>query len=83
MPTIRFTVRTVESIKAVSELYSPLSGTVIKVNVELDLHPELVNKSPYGEGWLIEVKAADFGSDRKKLLDPSAYAALIGAFIKK
>ena len=74
---------TVESIKAVSELYSPLSGTVIKVNGELDLHPELVNKSPYGEGWLIEVKAADFGSDRKKLLDPSAYAALIGALIKK
>ncbi len=66
---------TVESIKAVSELYSPLSGTVVRVNLELLNHPELVNKSPYGEGWIIEVKADDFGSEGKLLLDAKAYAA--------
>ena len=74
---------TVESIKAVSELYSPLSGTVTRVNTELDLHPELVNKSPYSEGWLVEVKALDFASDRKLLLDAKQYAAHLETLLKK
>jgi glycine cleavage system H protein len=74
---------TVESIKAVSELYSPLSGTVTKTNTELDLHPELVNKSPYSEGWLIEVKAVDFALDRGRLLDARRYAAHLEMLIKK
>ena len=74
---------TVESIKAVSELYSPLSGTVTKVNTKLDLHPELVNKSPYTEGWLVEVKATDFASDRRRLLDAKQYAAHIETLLKK
>jgi glycine cleavage system H protein len=74
---------TVESIKAVSELYSPLSGTVIRVNTELDSHPELVNKSPYSEGWLVEVKALDFASDRKRLLDAKQYAAHLETLLKK
>jgi glycine cleavage system H protein len=66
---------TVESIKAVSEIYSPLSGTVVRVNGQLDSHPELVNKSPYGEGWLIEVRPTNFASEKKSLLDAKAYAA--------
>ena len=66
---------TVESIKAVSEVFSPVSGTVTRVNGQLDSHPELVNKSPYGEGWLIEVKATDFAADSKSLLDAGSYAA--------
>jgi glycine cleavage system H protein len=66
---------TVESIKAVSEIYSPLSGTVVRVNGQLDSHPELVNKSPYGEGWLIEVRPTNFTSEKKSLLDAKAYAA--------
>jgi glycine cleavage system H protein len=74
---------TVESIKAVSELYSPLSGTVTRVNTELDLHPELVNKSPYSEGWLVEVKALNFASDRKRLLDAKQYAAHLETLLKK
>jgi len=74
---------TVESIKAVSELYSPLSGTVTRVNTELDSHPELVNKSPYSEGWLVEVKALDLASDRKRLLDAKQYAAHLEALLKK
>jgi len=74
---------TVESIKAVSEVYSPVSGTVTKVNGELDSHPELVNKSPYGEGWLIEVKPTDFASESKSLLGAGAYAAYLGTLLKK
>jgi len=74
---------TVESIKAVSELYSPLTGTVVKVNTNLDLHPELVNKSPYGEGWIMEVKAANFSSERKALLDARAYASHLAPLLKK
>ncbi len=74
---------TVESIKAVSELYSPLSGTVTRVNTELDSHPELVNRSPYSEGWLVEVKALDFASDRRRLLDAKQYAAHLETLLKK
>lgn len=66
---------TVESIKAVSEIYSPVSGTVVKVNSQLDSHPELVNKSPYGDGWLIEVKPTNYTTQKKSLLDAKAYAA--------
>ncbi len=74
---------TVESIKAVSEVYSPVSGTVTKVNGELDSHPELVNKSPYGEGWLIEVKPANFASESKSLLDAGTYASYLNTLLKK
>jgi len=68
------TMGTVESIKAVSELYSPFSGVVTKVNDNLNSHPELVNKSPYGEGWLLEIEPADFESESKNLLDADSYA---------
>ncbi len=74
---------TVESIKAVSEIYSPISGTVTKVNGELDSHPELVNKSPYGEGWLVEVKPSNFAAESKILLDAGGYAAYLGSLLKK
>lgn len=74
---------TVESIKAVSEIYSPVSGTVTKVNTQLESHPELVNKSPYGEGWLVEVKPTDFAAEKKALLDARTYAAHLTALLKK
>ena len=74
---------TVESIKAVSELYSPLSGKVTKANPELDFHPELVNKSPYREGWIIEVQAADFAKERRALLGARAYGEHLIALLKK
>lgn len=73
---------TVESIKAVSEIYSPVSGSVSKVNTALDIHPELVNKSPYGEGWLIVVEPSNFSADRKSLLDAEAYAKHLGAIVR-
>jgi glycine cleavage system H protein len=74
---------TVESIKAVSELYSPVSGTVVKVNQALESHPELINKSPYGEGWLVELRPENFESERKVLLDPKAYASHVESLIHK
>jgi glycine cleavage system H protein len=73
----------VESIKAVSEVYSPISGTVTKVNGQLDTHPELVNKSPYGEGWLVEVTPSNFVAESRALLDAKAYAAYLGTLLAK
>ena len=77
------TMGTVESIKAVSEVYSPVSGTVTRVNGALDSHPELVNTSPYGEGWLVEVKPSNLPAETKRLLDAKAYAAHLSALMKK
>jgi len=77
------TMGTVESIKAVSEVYSPISGIVIRVNGALDSHPELVNKSPYGEGWLVEVKPSNLATERKGLLDAKAYAAHLSSILEK
>ncbi len=74
---------TVESIKAVSELYSPVSGTVRKVNQELESHPELVNKSPYNEGWLVEVEPDDFGSERNNLMDSKSYSSYVETLTHK
>ena len=76
------TMGTVESIKAVSEVYSPISGIVARVNNELDSHPELVNKSPYDEGWLVEVKPSNLATERKGLLDAKGYAAHLSTLLK-
>lgn len=65
---------TVESTKAVSELYAPVSGKVTKVNQELVNHPELVNQSPYGSGWIIELAPSNLEQEKGKLLDPRQYA---------
>jgi glycine cleavage system H protein len=64
---------TVESIKAVSELYAPLSGTVTGTNQELTNHPELINQSPYEAGWIIELKPSMLEEERKTLLSPRQY----------
>jgi len=74
---------TVESIKAVSEVYSPISGVVSKVNGRLDTHPELVNQSPYGEGWLVEVTPSNFASESRTLLDATAYSAYLNSLLAK
>jgi len=74
---------TVESIKAVSELYSPISGTVVRVNQALETHPELVNKSPYAEGWLVELRPDDLAAEKKALLDPDAYTSHVSSLLRK
>lgn len=68
------TFGTVESVKAVSEIFSPLSGEVVKVNQSLEESPELVNKDPYGEGWIIKIRPKNLESDLKNLMDASRYA---------
>ncbi|MFI9360637.1 glycine cleavage system protein GcvH [Kitasatospora sp. NPDC053057] len=66
----------VESVKSVSELYVPLSGTVTKVNEDLNDEPEQVNDDPYGGGWMIELTLTDT-EELKELLTPAQYEAYI------
>jgi len=67
----------IESVKAASDLYAPVSGTVTEVNAALTDHPEFVNSDPYGEGWMLRLDTAgDGGGD---LLDEAAYTKLVGA----
>jgi glycine cleavage system H protein len=66
----------VESVKAASELYSPVSGTVLEVNAALEGAPEAVNQDPYGAGWMLKVKLSAAPAD---LLDASAYAEVCAA----
>ena len=65
----------VESVKAVSDLYAPVSGEVVEVNPELGGNPELVNSDPFGAGWMIKVKLGD-AAEVYGLLDPAAYEQL-------
>jgi glycine cleavage system H protein len=71
------TFGTIEAVKAVSELYAPISGTVIEVNAALGDEPETVNKDPYNAGWMVKVKLLD-PEEVIGLLDAAGYKALIG-----
>jgi glycine cleavage system H protein len=66
----------IESVKAASDLFSPLSGEVIDVNAELTDHPEWVNEDPYGSGWMLQVRPDDV-AELDALLDAAAYRDLI------
>jgi len=68
---------TIEAVKAVSELYSPLAGTVVEVNGALEKDPAVVNRDPYGAGWMIKLRLKN-ADDLNKLLDSAAYAKHIG-----
>jgi glycine cleavage system H protein len=67
----------VESVKAASDLYAPIGGTVVAVNSALDAAPETVNSAPYGDGWMLKLKPADSASVAA-LLDATAYGKLVG-----
>jgi glycine cleavage system H protein len=67
----------VESVKAASDVYAPLAGTIVAVNTALESNPALVNTSPYTDGWLFRMKLAE--RDSGSLLDPDAYRKLIEA----
>ena len=62
----------VESVKAVSDIYAPVSGEVVEVNEELPDEPELINSSPYEDGWMIKIKISD-PDELDELMDASAY----------
>jgi glycine cleavage system H protein len=67
----------IEAVKAVEELYMPVSGEVLEINPALEASPEVVNKDPYGEGWMVKIKLTD-PSELNGLLDAAAYEKLIG-----
>jgi glycine cleavage system H protein len=67
---------TIEAVKAVSDLYAPIDGEVTAVNDGLDANPASINSDPYGEGWMIEIRASDAAAV-DGLLDAAAYAKLI------
>lgn len=69
---------TVEAVKTVSDLFLPITGTIIEINPDLNNKPELVNSDPYGAGWMVKVKA-DNPADVENLLKSDAYAALVQA----
>ncbi|MBK9400001.1 MAG: glycine cleavage system protein GcvH [Bacteroidetes bacterium] len=69
---------TVEAVKTVSDLFMPVTGEVLELNSKLEAQPELVNKDPYGEGWMVKVKYSD-ASQLADLLTADAYKALVGA----
>jgi glycine cleavage system H protein len=77
------TFGTVESVKAVSELYSPVSGEVLDRNEKLVQSPELVNKEPYGAGWVVIVKPSRLQDELKALLNPASYMSFVEEVTKK
>jgi len=66
----------VESVKAVSDIYSPISGTVIETNSDLIDHPEHINNSPYEQGWIAKIQISD-NSELDNLMNSEAYASML------
>jgi glycine cleavage system H protein len=71
---------TIEAVKAVSDLYAPVSGELLSINEDLKTAPDLVNKEPYGKGWMVKIKIAD-SAQLKNLLDAEGYEDLVGKSI--
>ena len=68
---------TIEAVKAVSDLYAPVSGSITEINNDLEKTPETVNKDPYNSGWMVKIKLSNT-AEVSGLLDAAAYKALIG-----
>lgn len=68
----------IESVKAVSDIFAPVSGTVTEVNQELAESPEIINEDPYGDGWLIKIRISD-GAELDDLMDNDEYQEVIAA----
>ncbi len=72
------TFGSIEAVKTVSDLFMPISGEVTEFNEELESTPDIINKDPYGEGWIVKIKVAD-PSEADDLLSAAEYKELIGA----
>lgn len=68
---------TVEAVKTVSDLFLPVAGEIVEFNTALNNSPELINSDPYGDGWVVKIKAADAG-DLAQLMDVETYKSFIG-----
>jgi len=73
----REAIGAVESVKAVSDMYSPVGGKVVEVNDALLDSPEMINDDPYGEGWIAKIEASSLDADLGKLMDAKAYRAFL------
>ena len=69
------TAATIESVKSVSDIYSPASGEIIEINAQLKDHPETINKDPYGKGWLFKIKLTD-KNELNSLMSAEEYAKI-------
>ena len=74
-------ISTAESVKAVSEIFTPLSGQIIEVNESLALNPELVNQDPYGQGWIVTIQPSNLEEEKSVLLPASEYAVFLDELI--
>jgi glycine cleavage system H protein len=70
---------TIEAVKAVADIYAPVSGEVVAVNDTLADNPEKMNQDPYGDGWVAKIKLSNFAAEKANLLDPAAYTELTSA----
>ncbi|MGA9117316.1 MAG: glycine cleavage system protein GcvH [Bacteroidota bacterium] len=68
---------TIEAVKAVSDLFAPVSGSIAEVNRTLEKNPEIVNRDPYGEGWMVKIRLSA-PSEAATLMDAAAYRAMAG-----
>ncbi|HWA73657.1 MAG TPA: glycine cleavage system protein GcvH [Polyangiaceae bacterium] len=71
------TFGTIESVKTLSDLYSPVSGKVVRINADLESKPELINEDPWEKGWMIAIQPSDLDKESQGLLEPTAYSALL------
>ena len=69
----------IESVKAASDLFAPLTGEVVAVNGDLESAPQLVNEAPYGDGWIITVRPSRLDAEEPQLVDAEAYAQLVAS----
>lgn len=76
------TLGSVESVKAVADVFAPISGEVRETNVKLADAPELVNQQPYGDGWIVVIKSINLEAELKVLLDARAYADFLKTQVK-
>lgn len=74
---------TAESVKAVSEFFSPISGEIIERNEELVLNPELVNQEPYGRGWIVLIKPSNLEEEIERLMKPTAYGKYLEKLLQR
>jgi glycine cleavage system H protein len=72
------TFAALESVKAVSDVYAPVTGEVVEVNKDLESKPQLINEEPYGQGWIAKIKPED-EKETNSLMDKNAYSSTVGA----
>ena len=76
-------IGTVESVKAVADVFSPVSGEIVEANQNLPDKPELVNQGPYGDGWVAVIKPSNLDAEIKNLLDAKGYYEFLKSVIEK